>query len=90
MKKRYVAFLSLILSFILVGVMFIGCKKENTSVVKVKLNEVTRSIFYAPMYAAISQGFFKEEGIEIDLTTGEGADAPITNTQVTSYIQSHQ
>lgn len=42
--------------------------------VTVKLNEVTRSVFYAPMYAAISQGFFKEEGINIELTTGQGAD----------------
>ena len=42
--------------------------------VKVKLNEVARSVFYAPMYAAINQGFFKEEGLDIDLSTGQGAD----------------
>lgn len=41
---------------------------------KIRLNEVTRSIFYAPMYAAISEGFFKEQGIEIELSTGQGAD----------------
>jgi NitT/TauT family transport system substrate-binding protein len=74
MKKKYLKFLSLLFSFLLVGTVFAGCKKPESTVVKVKLNEVTRSIFYAPMYAAINQGFFKEEGIEIDLTTGEGAD----------------
>lgn len=42
--------------------------------VTVKLNEVARSVFYAPMYVAINQGMFKEQGINIDLTTGQGAD----------------
>jgi NitT/TauT family transport system substrate-binding protein len=41
---------------------------------KVRLNEVVRSVFYAPMYVAINKGFFKEYGIDIDLTTGQGAD----------------
>jgi NitT/TauT family transport system substrate-binding protein len=40
----------------------------------IRLNEVTRSIFYAPMYVAISEGFFEEQGIEIELSTGQGAD----------------
>jgi len=54
---------------------FSGCsKKSDTKLTKVKLNEVVRSVFYAPMYAAINQGFFKEEGISIDLSTGQGAD----------------
>ncbi|MGN0145024.1 MAG: ABC transporter substrate-binding protein, partial [Clostridium sp.] len=38
------------------------------------LNEVTRSVFYAPMYIAMSEGFFDDYGIEIDLQTGQGAD----------------
>ena len=40
----------------------------------VRLNEVVRSVFYAPMYVAINEGFFEEEGIKIDLSTGQGAD----------------
>ncbi len=47
---------------------------EEATLTTIKLNEVTRSIFYAPMYAAISEGFFKEEGIKIELSTGQGAD----------------
>ncbi|MBK1813609.1 ABC transporter substrate-binding protein [Clostridium sp. YIM B02505] len=50
--------------------------------VKVKLNEVARSVFYAPMYAAINQGFFKEEGLDIDLSTGQGAEATCTERQI--------
>lgn len=44
----------------------------------IKVNEVTRSVFYAPQYAAINQGFFEENGLKIELTTGQGADAVMT------------
>ena len=42
--------------------------------VQIRLNEVVRSIFYAPMYVAINKGFFEEEGLSIELSTGQGAD----------------
>lgn len=42
--------------------------------VKVTLNEVAHSIFYAPMYVAIEEGYFEEEGIDLDLVCGYGAD----------------
>ena len=48
------------------------------STTKVKLNEVTRSVFYAPQYVAIANGYFEEVGIEIDLATGQGADQVMT------------
>jgi NitT/TauT family transport system substrate-binding protein len=48
--------------------------ENKDKLTKIRLNEVTRSIFYAPMYAAISEGFFEEQGIEIELSTGQGAD----------------
>lgn len=41
---------------------------------KVILNEVAHSIFYAPMYAAIEEGYFEEEGIDLELVTGLGDD----------------
>ncbi|MEG2289157.1 MAG: ABC transporter substrate-binding protein [Clostridium sp.] len=83
MKRKTLKLIgTLICTFIFVG-MFAGCSKvkpvkevENNTDKKVtiKLNEVTRSIFYAPMYAAINEGFFEEQGIEIELSTGQGAD----------------
>ena len=56
--------------------------KDTKSLTKVRLNEVVRSVFYAPMYAAIANGYFKEEGLDIDLSTGQGAEAAISKTQV--------
>lgn len=50
----------------------------STQKVKVRLNEVAHSVFYAPQYAAIANGYFSENGIEIDLTTGQGADKVMT------------
>lgn len=44
----------------------------------VNVNEVTHSVFYAPMYVAIELGFFAEEGIEIDLVNGGGSDKSMT------------
>lgn len=45
---------------------------------KVVLNEVAHSIFYAPMYVAIEEGYFAEEGIALQLNTGFGADKTMT------------
>lgn len=55
-------------------------ENENESDLKLlKVNEVTRSVFYAPQYAAISEGFFEKYGLEIELSTGQGADAVMTS-----------
>ena len=51
-----------------------SCKKENSDTEKIRLNEVTHSVFYAPMYLAEALGYFEEENIEIELTNGGGAD----------------
>ena len=45
---------------------------------KVTLNEVAHSIFYAPQYVAIEEGYFAEEGIDLTLVTGFGADKVLT------------
>ena len=50
-----------------------GCSSKN-DLQTVRLCEVTHSIFYAPQYAAMELGYFEEEGIEIELSTGGGAD----------------
>ena len=72
MKK----FLTIILSCILIALPFSGCKEEGLKTVK--LNEVTHSVFYAPLYVAIENGFFEEEGIKISLTNGGGANNSMT------------
>lgn len=51
----------------------IGCTGAQ-ELQKVELHEVTRSVFYAPQYVAISKGFFEEEGLEINVTTSGGSD----------------
>lgn len=61
-----------------------GCgKSENEAVSggskkEVVLNEVAHSIFYAPMYVAIEEGYFEENGIDLTLVTGFGADKTMT------------
>lgn len=51
---------------------------ETSDLTTIQLNEVTRSVFYAPQYVAISNGFFEEEGLELEITTGQGADKVMT------------
>ncbi len=51
-----------------------ACKDTGDGVTKLRINEVTHSVFYAPLYLAESLGYFEEENIEIELTNGGGAD----------------
>lgn len=58
---------------------FVACKKKSDAANGViRLNEVTHSVFYAPLYAAINLGYMEEEGITIELTNGGGSDASMT------------
>lgn len=66
---------------ILVGVVLLvcipllcSCKKEDKNLEKVRLAEVTHSMFYAPLYVAIENGYFEEEGIDLELILTSGAD----------------
>ncbi len=72
--------ISLLIIFVmlmsLVAVSTVGCGEQELT--KVRLNEVTHSIFYAPMYAALNLGFFEQEGLEVELTNGAGADKVMT------------
>jgi len=75
---------------IVMSLAFVACgDAQNTDenvkkVDKVRLGEVTHSVFYAPQYVAIEKGFFAEEGIEIELSNLQGAD------KVMSAILSNQ
>ena len=55
-----------------------GCGKETSGRTPVTLYEVAHSIFYAPQYVAIELGYFQEEGIDLTLVNGAGADKVMT------------
>lgn len=77
-KRKLTTFLTLILLTAAVLSCY-GCKKKDDNTLKkVTLNEVAHSIFYAPQYVAIENGYFEEEGIDLTLVTGFGADKVMT------------
>lgn len=84
MKKILKKPLALLFASLLIMSALAGCGQKtktgnNTgSLTSVTLNEVAHSIFYAPMYVAIEEGYFKEEGIDLTLVTGFGADKTMT------------
>ena len=57
---------------------FAAKKDGEKKLAKVTLNEVAHSIFYAPQYVAIEEGYFAEEGLDLTLVTGFGADKVLT------------
>ncbi len=73
-KKRLLLLPSLLLAAVFGLFPLSGCKPEEDGLKKLKVSEVTHSIFYAPMYLADSLGYFEAEGIEIELTNAGGAD----------------
>ncbi len=68
----------ILLTFAILGGCLFGCSVEKTTMRHVTLNEVTRSVFYAPLYAAVGLGFFEEEGIDLEIVTGGGSDKSMT------------
>ncbi len=74
MKRKLKTVISVIMISVFTAMMFVGCgKSQDKALTKVRLNEVTRSVFYAPMYIAMSEGYFEQNGIQIDLQTGQAA-----------------
>lgn len=72
MKRRIIA---LLCAFLMLVVVNTSCdEKEHKNLTKVRLNEVAHSVFYAPQYVAIELGYFEDEGLDVELTTGFGAD----------------
>lgn len=60
----------------------IGCnsqKVKENKLTKITLSEVVHSVFYAPLYVAINEGFFEEEGLSVELSTANGADKVVTS-----------
>ena len=73
-KKYIAAALAVLLAAAALPVTAFAEEKENKEPVKITLNEVAHSIFYAPQYVAIEEGYFEEEGLDLTLVTGFGAD----------------
>lgn len=75
MKKFSILFVVFIGVF---SVLFTACenRQENN---KVRISEVTHSLFYAPLYVAINNGYFKDEGLEIELTNAGGSDTVMSS-----------
>ncbi|HWR18836.1 MAG TPA: ABC transporter substrate-binding protein [Clostridia bacterium] len=69
--------LTLLLAVLFIAALFSGCTKER-ELRAVTLNEVTRSVFYAPLYVAVSLGYFADEGIDLSIVTGGGSDKSMT------------
>ena len=80
MKRTLV---SIILFLIVIASAIVGTvmkrNNDNSNLTKVKVAEVAHSIFYAPQYAAISNGYFEEEGLDIELILTPGADAVMSS-----------
>lgn len=72
MNKSFKRKLILMVMVVVLLVTLGGCKRNNLT--KIELAEVTHSIFYAPLYVAINEGYFEENGIEITLVNAGGAD----------------
>lgn len=75
--KKLTILLVVVMSLFSVCFTLTACGKKKDSNV-VRISEVTHSLFYAPMYVAINNGYFKDEGIKIELTNAGGSDAVTT------------
>lgn len=73
MKKIFYTFL-VILLLVLCLIFFLPKKEKNDNMNNIKIAEVTHSVFYAPLYVAIEEGYFNEENIDIKLILTPGAD----------------
>lgn len=76
MRRRI--YISLLAAVMLCLLVLPACGSQNKEAVKVRLGEVTRSIFYAPEYVALSEGFFQAEGLDVELQTIPGGDKTMT------------
>ena len=79
MKKIIItAVICVLIIGIAITTVILNGRQTDTALKTIKVNEVTRSVFYAPQYVAIANGYFAQQGLEIELTTGGGADKVMT------------
>ena len=72
--KKYIIWCLVFVLVIILVVLNVFKKEDHSNLRKLKLAEVAHTIFYAPQYAAISNGYFEEEGLDIELILANGAD----------------
>ena len=83
-KRKIITIIAIGILIISLGIVAILKNTESSTTETVNqlktitVSEVTRSVFYAPQYVAIAAGYFEEEGLKVDLTTGQGADNVMT------------
>ena len=86
MKKKIIIGIIITIVILIIAINESISREENTietmskeNITTINVSEVTRSVFYSPQYVAIKNGFFEENGINIELITGQGADAVMTS-----------
>lgn len=72
--SKYFSKLGIVLVIVMVMGFTLTACKQDTELKEITLIEVTHSLFYTPQYVALTQGFFEEEGLKIELVNGKGAD----------------
>ena len=73
MKKFFTIIICLFI-FIYIGINLFPNKKEEKKLKKIRVAEVAHSVFYAPMYVAYQNNYFKDEGLDVEITLTSGAD----------------
>ena len=73
MKKKIITIIAFLIIFLLASSVLFNFEKDN-ELVKVRVAEVAHSIFYAPQYVAVNEGYFEELGLDVEITLTPGAD----------------
>ncbi|OEF95839.1 ABC transporter substrate-binding protein [Desulfuribacillus alkaliarsenatis] len=68
----------ILIMLISVALLLPACGGSSSDLTKIEVAEVTRSIFYAPQYVAVTEGFFEDEGLDVTITTTWGGDVTMT------------
>ena len=76
MKRKIIGLITICLVIVLATLAVIRIKEEeNSGLKRITVAEVAHSVFYAPQYLADSLGYFKDEGLDVDINLTAGADA---------------
>lgn len=78
MKKLFLG-LIILLIVIIIAIIYVFKNNEDSNLTKVTLAEVAHTIFYAPQYVAINNGYFEDEGIDLEVVLTNGADAVMSS-----------